>query len=93
MACYRCQKHETVRQHNSNARANAEKPELDAECGACIMHEVWWQRRHQLIPVLESLARQLRLHAIMRERIATLEQRLLLLGSGTTFIEPNSRQH
>ncbi len=87
---YRCERHRKVPANNTNATSSPEAPAPDAECGACIMHEVWWQRRYQLIPVLETLAHQLRLHAIMRQRIRFLEQRLLLLGSNPDLLEGNN---
>lgn len=70
----RCTKHRQIPEHNLNVGGAA-------ECGACIMAEVYWLFQSRL-DCLETIAGLLQSHAEMRVRLAQNEHRL-------AFYEPN----
>ena len=71
----RCAKHTGVRAHNRNAE------DYDAECGACIMEEVWFLVESRL-DILEVLADVLAAHAALRTRVSQQERRLAFYEPG-----------
>jgi hypothetical protein len=74
----RCPKHQTIPVNNMNADGGA------AECGACIMAEVYYLFQSRL-DVLDTLANLLQAHAEIRSALSDSKRQL-------AFYQPNAPQ-